>query len=161
MSNTVRVAAPVTLNSIVDGPGMRSVVWFQGCPHACPGCHNPATHAFDGGVVTTIEDIIDEVAKQPWRGVTISGGEPFMQAEALLKLVKGLHALGKTLWIYTGFTIEGLIASVPLAREILTYADTLVDGPYLQECRDPSLAFRGSTNQRLVDLKEFFDSEAI
>ena len=109
----------------------------------------------------TIEEIIEDVAKQPWRGVTISGGEPFMQAEALLELVKGLHALGKSLWIYTGFTIDRLIASVPLAQEILTYAQTLVDGPYLQECRDPSLEFRGSSNQRLVDLKEYFDSAAI
>lgn len=109
----------------------------------------------------TIEEIIEDVAKQPWRGVTISGGEPFMQAEALLELVKGLHALGKSLWIYTGFTIDRLIASVPLAQEILTYAQTLVDGPYLQECRDPSLEFRGSSNQRLVDLKEYFESAAI
>ena len=161
VSNTVRLASSLTRNSIVDGPGIRSVIWFQGCPHACPGCHNPATHAIDGGYTMTIEEIIDGVAKQPWKGVTISGGEPFMQAEALLKLVEGLHGLGKSVWIYSGFTLERLLESVPQAREILKYAQTLVDGPYIRELRDPLLEFRGSSNQRLVGVKEYFKSGTI
>ena len=140
--------------SIVDGPGYRFTVFVQGCPHNCPGCHNPQTHPFGGGRAADIRDHFREFCENPLlRGVTFSGGEPFCQPEPLTALAEKLHAKALDIWIYTGYTLEQLQArQEPAINALLETADVLVDGPFHQEERDLTLAFRGSRNQRVIDM---------
>lgn len=141
-------------DSIVDGPGLRLAVFTQGCPHACPGCHNPDTHDVLGGRLTKTEAILERLKKNPLlSGLTLSGGEPFLQPEACLMLAKGARALGLNVWIYSGYTYEALMKK-PEARELLAACDVLVDGPFVLAQRSLDLQFCGSRNQRLVDLKK-------
>lgn len=144
--------------SIVDGPGLRYVVFTQGCPHRCPGCQNPQTHPFEGGFEADLDQIVREVAEDPLlQGVTFSGGEPFAQAEALCPLAERLRALGKDIMVYSGYTLEQLLElarSQPAVGRLLRLSDILVDGPYLEAQRDLDLPFRGSANQRIIHLKE-------
>ena len=149
----LRIAGIVD-DSVVDGEGMRLTVFTQGCPHHCPGCHNPDTHDFQGGRETTPEAIIAEIDKNPLlSGVTFSGGEPFMQPAPLARLAKDVHARGLDVWSYSGYTLEELIARYnPAINALLEEIDVLVDGKYLEEQRDLTLSFRGSRNQRIIDL---------
>ena len=144
--------------SIVDGPGFRYVVFVQGCPHRCKGCHNPQTHSFEGGYQMAVEDIAQQVKENPLlSGVTFSGGEPFCQPEALCELAKLIKAMGKNIFVYSGYTLEQLAEmgkTRPAVIELLHLADTLVDGQYVEELRDLQLQFRGSSNQRIIDLRE-------
>ena len=146
--------------SIVDGPGFRYVVFTQGCPHHCPGCHNPQTHAFDGGYFTDARTVIAQIEENPLlAGVTFSGGEPFCQAPALCELGRMIKARGMHLMVYSGYTLEQLLEKgkrEPAVAELLHLADLLVDGPYREEERDLTLEFRGSRNQRLIDLPAYF-----
>lgn len=154
----LRIAGCVA-DSIVDGPGMRYTVFVQGCPHHCPGCHNPQTHDFAGGELADIDKIVQEVKANPLAaGVTFSGGEPFCQASALCVLGEKIRALGKNIVIYTGYTFEQLLQmgeQNPDILRLLHLADLLVDGPYVEAERDLTLQFRGSRNQRLIDLKQW------
>ena len=151
--------AGVIKESIVDGPGIRYTVFTQGCPHHCPGCHNPQTHDFSGGKEVPLEKILSEIRKNPLlQGVTFSGGEPFCQAAAFAELGRRIKALPcqLDLTVYSGFTFEKLMQMAQTdsdARSLLSICDILVDGPYLQEERDLSLHFRGSRNQRYLDLR--------
>lgn len=145
--------------SIVDGPGFRYVIFTQGCPHHCPGCHNPQTHDFDGGDLIYREKgekILQEIQENTLlAGVTFSGGEPFCQPAPLAEIAREIHALGKNVFTYTGYTYEKLceIAKKNTAvAELLRETDTLVDGPYIEALRDLDLQFRGSSNQRILDL---------
>lgn len=142
--------------SIVDGPGLRYVVFTQGCPHHCPGCHNPQTHNFAAGELRQIESIITDIAENPLlSGVTLSGGEPFAQAEACTELARQVHALGKDVLTYSGYTLEQLQHKAKTdawIAALLTETDTLIDGPYIEELRDLTLRFRGSSNQRIIQL---------
>jgi anaerobic ribonucleoside-triphosphate reductase activating protein len=144
-------------DSVVDGPGIRFVLFTQGCCHDCEGCHNPKTHDPEGGDLVAISDIVDRIKKTRLiRGVTFSGGEPFLQAAALVQLARQLRALGLNIVTYSGFTFEQLLekaAQDKAVKDLLSLSDILVDGPYVQAKRDLSLAFRGSRNQRLVDLR--------
>ncbi len=151
----IRIAGTVN-DSIVDGPGLRFTVFTQGCPHACPGCHNPETHDFAGGHITTTEELIARFSKNPLlSGVTLSGGEPFAQAEACAALAKAAHERGLTVWTYTGYTLEKLLScGDEAARALLAETDVLVDGPFLQDQRSLELTFCGSRNQRLVDVQK-------
>ena len=153
MSKPIRLAG-VIRESIVDGPGLRFVVFVQGCPHHCPGCHNPQSHDFSGGYDCDWEKILAEIKKNPLLdGVTLSGGEPLCQAEALLPLAKAVRALGLNIFIYTGDTLEHLLAqNDPQIMALLAQGDFLVDGPYIESQRDLTLLFRGSQNQRILDL---------
>lgn len=153
METSVRLAG-VVAESIVDGPGIRYVIFTQGCPHGCPGCHNPQTHAFAGGTDTPLQDILDAVDKNPFvRGVTLSGGEPFCQAAALLPLAVALKARGKHLMAYTGYTFEELLALPdPAVRGLLAELDLLVDGRFVEAEKSLELKFRGSANQRILDV---------
>lgn len=158
MSNTVcpetlRIAGIVP-GSIVDGPGIRFVIFTQGCPHHCPGCHNPQTHDPGGGSEADIPSILARIDSDPLlSGVTFSGGEPFFQAAALVPLAEAVKAWGKNLMIYTGYLYEQLLhRTQPGVRELLNLADLLVDGPFLQEAKDLTLPYRGSSNQRVIDL---------
>lgn len=154
MSTKLRLAG-VIRESIVDGPGIRFVVFSQGCPHRCPECQNPETHDASGGYDTTVENILDAMKENPiLQGVTLSGGDPFVQAAPLAKLAAGAHKLGLNVITYTGYTIEQLIGGLdahPGWRELLEQTDTLVDGPFLREQKSLSLRFRGSLNQRVID----------
>jgi len=143
-------------DSIVDGPGLRYTVFVQGCPHGCPGCHNPQTHSFDGGTKKTLASIMDEIRANPLLyGVTFSGGEPFCQADVLAVLGRQIREAGYSLMTYTGYTYEELLGMAEHdrgVRDLLEETDILVDGRFLIEQRDLELVFRGSRNQRLIDL---------
>ncbi len=142
--------------SIVDGPGIRYVVFVQGCPHHCPGCHNPQTHDFDGGHKQDIATILQEIDKNPLlSGVTFSGGEPFCQAEALAKLGKAIKERGLNLICYSGYTFEELLKlgeSKPEVFCLLELSDLLIDGKFILEEKSLNLPFRGSKNQRVLNV---------
>lgn len=135
----------------VDGPGLRTSIYFAGCTHHCPECHNRQTWDPAGGDEMTIDAIIDYVDEQDFN-VTFSGGDPLMQIDALLVLAKRIKDSGRNIWCYTGYTIEEILADKSL-RRILEYIDVLVDGRFDAATRDISLLFRGSANQRLIDVK--------
>lgn len=139
--------------SVVDGPGLRFVVFTQGCPHHCPGCHNPETHDPCGGKTVDTRDILARFDENPLlSGITFSGGEPFMQPYPLTVLAKAVKSRGKSVLIYTGYTLERLSEHKSAeVRELLSLADTLIDGPYVEALRDLDLTFRGSANQRVLD----------
>lgn len=148
--------------SIVDGPGIRYVIFVQGCPHHCPGCHNPQTHDFEGGTDADTEEILSEIRENPLlRGVTFSGGEPFCQPSVLARMARTVHAEGLDVVTYTGYLYEQLEEMAARDKEIenlLKETDILIDGPFLIAERDLSLLFRGSRNQRILNLKEMRSS---
>lgn len=141
--------------SIVDGPGLRFVVFTQGCPHGCPGCHNPDSHADDGGYLSDTDAIFSRFRENPLlSGITFSGGEPFMQSEALCSLAESVKGCGKHLMVYTGYTCEclaGVAKDNRAVRRLLELTDVLVDGPYRERLRNLELQYRGSSNQRVLD----------
>ena len=140
-------------DSIVDGPGIRTTIFSQGCPHHCPGCHNPETWAFGCGTKLEEEQIVQIVRSNPLcRGVTFSGGEPFAQAAGFAKLAKLLKARGYEVASYSGYTFESLLQGTPEQLELLGSIDILIDGPFLQAEKSLELAFRGSRNQRILDV---------
>lgn len=147
--------AGIIRESIVDGEGLRFVVFTQGCPHHCEGCHNPQTHDPNGGYEIEVERILKEFYKNPLlQGITISGGEPFLQAKALIPLLKEIKK-SKDVVIYTGYTIEKLQSmSDPVIDELLSYCDILIDGRFIQSEKDLTLTFRGSRNQRIIDMNK-------
>lgn len=146
--------AGIEPESIVDGPGFRLAVFAQGCPHHCPGCHNPQTHPFEGGKIMYTDELLAMLDKNPLlRGVTLSGGEPFCQPEAMAQLARQTHQRGKDVVCFTGYTLEQLLEMDDSnIRALLEQVDILIDGPYIEEQRDLTLLFRGSSNQRLIDL---------
>ena len=140
-------------DSIVDGPGIRMTVFAQGCPHHCPGCHNPETWAFGCGTPVPVEALLEEVQKNPLcKGVTFSGGEPFAQPEGFAKLAKLLKAQGYEVASYTGYTFEQLLEGTPAQRALLDTIDVLIDGPFLLSEKSLELNFRGSRNQRILNV---------
>ncbi len=145
----------VESESIVDGPGFRYVVFTQGCPHNCPGCHNPQTHPFEGGKMVTVEQLFQEICENPLlKGVTFSGGEPFCQPAPLAELGRMVHERGLDVVTFTGFLYEDLLAKQDEAvNALLAQTDVLIDGPFLLAEKDLTLHFRGSRNQRLIDMK--------
>lgn len=158
MENPMRIAG-VIKESIVDGPGIRFVLFFQGCPHKCEGCHNKSTWDIDGGYLCEVEKIVDEVKRNPLlNGITYSGGEPFLQIDAMLQINKQLSAFvgdNFNYMAYTGFTYEELQDMSkynPKITEILGQLDYLVDGRFIEEKRDLTGMFKGSSNQRFIDL---------
>lgn len=134
----------------VDGPGLRTSIYFAGCDHRCPGCHNPSTWDFNSGHPMTVDQLMAEIDYNGFN-VTFSGGDPLYQAEALIPLAKAIKASGKTIWCYTGFLYEQLCADDRYKR-LLDYIDVLVDGPFVESLLDPDLPFRGSSNQRIIQL---------
>lgn len=148
----IRVAGIVN-DSIVDGPGLRLAVFTQGCPHKCPGCHNPQSHDFAGGEIREVEAIIDEARENILLdGITLSGGEPFVQPEACAEIAKGAHESGLNVWCYSGYTFEQLIQGSESWLELLRNIDILVDGPFVMEQKTMNARFRGSANQRIIDV---------
>lgn len=143
-------------DSIVDGPGLRFAVFTQGCPHGCKGCHNPQSHAYDGGREEDTDALIALMKKNPLLdGLTLSGGEPFEQASACSVLARAAHELGLNVWTYTGYTYEELNGSFGEDYGALLQAtDVLIDGRFIQEQKSLELTFCGSRNQRLIDMKK-------
>lgn len=149
----LRIAGTVN-DSIVDGPGIRFTVFTQGCPHGCPGCHNPQTHDFSGGTVTDTDELLEKIKSNPLLdGVTFSGGEPFAQAQALAHLGRQIKRLGMDVITYTGYTFEQLYAdrSQNGWGELLSVTDYLIDGPFILAQKSYEVRFRGSKNQRYLD----------
>ena len=142
--------------SIVDGPGFRYVLFVQGCPHRCPGCHNPESHDFEGGTDMTAEEVFADIMKNPHlRGVTFSGGEPFEQVPAVLKLAGMIKEAGLSLMSYSGYTLEELRGRQDAETdELLGMLDILVDGRYVESLRNLTLIYRGSENQRVIDMNK-------
>ena len=143
----------IVQDSIVDGPGIRTTFFCQGCPHHCEGCHNPETWDFGCGTQVPVEDLVDVVKSNPLcRGVTFSGGEPFAQPEGFAKLAKLLKAEGYEVASYSGFTFEELLSGSDAQKELLSSIDILIDGPFVMAERSLEIAFRGSRNQRILDM---------
>lgn len=149
MNQLIRVAGIVDGTS-VDGPGLRTSIYTAGCAHECPGCHNPSTWPFDSGEAYTAGSLLQRIDANGFN-VTFSGGDPMYQADALLPLAAAIKQRGFTLWCYTGFLYEQLLL-IPAQAALLRHIDVLVDGPYIAALRDPGLRFRGSSNQRLIDV---------
>lgn len=143
-------------HSIVDGPGIRMVVFAQGCPHRCPGCHNPETHLPLGGEKRSVDELLVYYEESNLlRGVTLSGGEPFWQAKAFSCLAKAIRERGGDVITYTGYYYEVLQKmNDPDVDALISYTDLLIDGPFIKELKTLTLAFRGSSNQRLIPLSE-------
>lgn len=145
----------IITDSIVDGPGIRTAVFAQGCPHHCPGCHNPETWAFGCGTAMSPERILEIVKSNPLcRGVTFSGGEPFAQAADFAALARLLKARGYEVASYSGFTFEALLEGTDDQRALLGSIDILIDGPFLLAERSLEVPFRGSRNQRILDVPQ-------
>ena len=146
----------VIRESIVDGPGIRFVVFAQGCPHRCIDCHNPQTWPYEGGKAVTVGELVAQIANNPLlRGVTLSGGEPFCQPGPMAALAKAIHAIGKDVVVYTGYLYEELLERAKLEPDVLALlecADVLVDGPFVTALKSYELQYKGSSNQRSIDL---------
>lgn len=140
-------------DTMVDGPGFRTSIYCAGCRHQCPGCHNPQSWDFKGGQAMTTDDIMRIIEADPYaQGVTFSGGDPMYQPEGFADLARAIRKrTEKTIWCYTGFTFEVLVNN-PRQRALLELIDVLVDGPFIKAERDETLCFRGSRNQRLIDV---------
>ena len=140
---------------MVDGPGFRTAIYCAGCRHQCPGCHNPQSWDFSGGRSATTDELMRIIEADPYtRGVTFTGGDPMYQPEGFAELASAIRQRTpqKDIWCYTGFTFEQLLTN-PRQRVLLEQIDVLVDGPFLREQRDETLLFRGSRNQRIIDVQ--------
>ncbi len=139
-------------DTTVDGPGFRTSIYCAGCRHHCPGCHNPQSWDFEAGRNMEVDELMQDIKSDPFADVTFSGGDPFFQAEAFAELARRIKVeTRKTIWAYTGFLYENLLEN-PAHRALLEQLDVLVDGPFIQSLRDADLLFRGSSNQRLIDV---------
>jgi len=147
----IRIAGLVP-ESFVDGDGIRFAIFMQGCKRHCAGCHNPETHALDGGRLVDTKEIIAAIKKNPLLdGITLTGGEPLLQICAANELARAAKNLGLNVWCYTGYTFENL---PPNAETLLENIDVLIDGEFIESLRDLELQFRGSHNQRIIDIKK-------
>ncbi|MCR5270152.1 MAG: anaerobic ribonucleoside-triphosphate reductase activating protein [Prevotella sp.] len=139
-------------DTMVDGPGFRTSIYCAGCRHQCSGCHNPQSWDFEGGHTMTTDEIMSVIEADPFANVTFSGGDPMYQPEGFTELAKAIKTrTDKDIWCYTGFTFESLVSN-PRQKALLEKIDVLVDGPFVKSQRDETLHFRGSRNQRLIDV---------
>ena len=163
--NKIRLAADLQSDSIVDGPGLRTVIWTQGCSHNCKGCQNPQTWDFNGGALVPLDmvyEAIDELEYQ--QGITFSGGDPMYQPYACTKIAEYCKKKGYNIWVYTGFTYEELMKMAEKDSIYLKFfknIDVLVDGKFVLKERDLNMLFRGSRNQRLIDMPKTLESNEI
>lgn len=159
----IRLAADLQQDSIVDGLGIRTVIWTQGCSHNCPACHNPVTHDFNGGDLVELDDVIYVLESLEGQdGVTFSGGDPMFQAKECAILARKVHELGMNVWAYTGFTYEELIEKGNKdILEFLFEIDVLIDGKFEINKKSLDLQFRGSSNQRIIDVQNSLENHQI
>ncbi len=154
----IRLAGPIQSDSIVDGEGIRTVIWTQGCIHNCYGCHNPETHSFEAGTLVDTDDVIkilDNLKGQD--GITLSGGDPMCQVDACLVIARHAKKIGLNVWCYTGYTFEQLLKMSETKSsilELLQNIDMLVDGKFILEEKSLEVQFRGSKNQRIIDVQK-------
>lgn len=164
MDKNIRLAG-ITYESLVNGPGMRRVYFTQGCRHKCPGCQNPSTHCINGGEDRNMDELIDDLKDNPMlRGVTFSGGDPFEQADKCAYMAKRIKELNLNIWCYTGYTFEQILENKDSRegwREFLDNIDVLVDGLFIIDKMDENLKFRGSSNQRIIDVKESLNTGSV
>ncbi|MBR2519811.1 MAG: anaerobic ribonucleoside-triphosphate reductase activating protein [Selenomonadaceae bacterium] len=154
----IRIAGLVP-ESFVDGDGIRFAIFFQGCKRNCEGCHNPETHSLDGGKLIDTEEIISALKKNSLLdGITLTGGEPFLQIDAANELARAAKNFGLSVWCYTGYTFEELDGD---AQKLLDNVDVLIDGEFVESLRDLELIFRGSSNQRIIDVKKSREQKKI
>lgn len=158
MVKTIRLAAEIQPDSILDGEGIRTIIWTQGCSHNCLGCQNPQTHSFEGGFLKDIEELKAELKSLEYQdGITLSGGDPLFQIDACLEISKYAKSIGLNVWCYTGFLFEDLLEMSKKNKKLLQLLETidvLVDGPFLLEQKSYDVVFRGSKNQRILDVKK-------
>lgn len=148
---TVRIQ-DILFETMADGEGLRTSIYFQGCHHGCKGCHNPQTWDMNGGYEVTIDYLLDLIIDDEFADVTFSGGDPLYQCDAVTELARRIkEETNKTIWCYTGFTYEEILDNAWLSQ-ILPYIDVLVDGPFVEELKTTELSFRGSSNQRIIKL---------
>jgi len=161
-SEYIRLAADLQSDSIVDGPGLRTVIWTQGCAHHCKGCQNPQTWDFNGGGLVSVDDVLEAIDELEYQtGITFSGGDPMYQVEACDRIAAYCKDKGYNIWVYTGFTYEEVLKlseKNPTYMDFLKKIDVLVDGRFILEQRDLNLLFRGSRNQRLIDMPKTLES---
>lgn len=158
----IRLARDLQPDSIVDGEGIRTVIWTQGCIHNCPFCHNPETHSFDGGILvdtSRIKEVLKEIKGQT--GITFSGGDPMAQPKECTEIAKYAKEIGLNVWCYTGYTYEKLLTMGEDYTNFLKYIDVLVDGPFLIKEKSFDVKFRGSKNQRLIDVKKTLNNNEV
>ena len=142
----IRIAG-IEKESVVDGEGIRYAVFMQGCLRKCKGCHNPSTHALDGGEIMDTSEIIEDIKKNPlMSGITLTGGEPLLLLDAAVELARETKKLGLNVWCYTGYKFE------EIPQKLLNVVDVVVDGAFVEELKDLTLNFRGSSNQRIIKL---------
>lgn len=160
-NKTIRLASPMQEDSFVDGPGVRMVIWTQGCRHHCPNCHNPQTWDTEGGTLYSVEQLQQQIRDaQLQSGLTLSGGEPFLQIDPLLEIVRTAKEKQLNIWAYSGFTYEELLADERRKR-LLVQLDVLVDGKFVNERKDYRLVFKGSRNQRIIDVQKSLQSGSV
>lgn len=161
----IRLASKLERGSIVDGEGIRAVVWTQGCPHNCPMCHNPETHDYNGGFLKDIEELKKEINTLDSEvGVTLSGGDPFVQPEACLEIAKYCHSIDLNVWCYTGYTYEQLLkksSEEPVIMDFLKEIDVLIDGRFIYKLKSLEARFRGSKNQRVIDIPKTLEKNSV
>ncbi len=159
---SIRLASLIH-DSIVDGEGLRTVIFTQGCPHKCVGCHNQASIPYDGGQILSIDDVVKDVLDRDLKRVTFSGGEPFVQAESCYRIAKILKEQGYSLWSYSGYTIDALLRHKdPYIKKFLSQIDILIDGRFILAERSLQTLFRGSKNQRIIDVpKSLKENKAV
>lgn len=154
----IRLASELQTDSIVDGEGIRTVIWTQGCSHNCKGCHNPETHSFEDGFLIDVENLKKELLEVKHQdGITLSGGDPMFQPEPVLEIAKFCKAHNLNIWCYTGFTFEkllGMSKKNSTIKELLENIDVLVDGKFVLKEKSLNLYFKGSKNQRVLDMKK-------
>ncbi len=140
-------------DTMVDGPGFRTAIYCAGCKHHCKGCHNPQSWDFNNGTMMSTRQIMDIIKQDPFANVTFSGGDPMFQPEGFTELAEAIRMeTNKTIWCWTGYKFEMLLR-MPKQRRLLELIDVIVDGPFIEAQKDPDLLFRGSRNQRLIDVK--------
>lgn len=141
-------------DTMVDGPGFRTSIYCAGCPNHCPECHNPQSWDINNGTMTSTEDLLKEIMSDPFANVTFSGGDPMFQAEGFAELARAIRKeSSKDIWCFTGYKYENLLKN-PAQRALLEQIDVLVDGPFIEEQKDITLKFKGSANQRVIDMEK-------
>lgn len=164
MSKNIRLSG-IAYESLVNGPGMRRVFFSQGCKHNCKGCFNPDTHSFDGGEEKNMDELIKDVLRNPMiKGVTFSGGDPFERAEEFSYMAKKFRENNINVWSYTGYMFEDIMSNLDIRngwKELINNIDVLVDGRFEEDKKEEGLKFRGSSNQRIIDIPKSIKSNKI
>lgn len=158
MNNSINIL-DIIRGTTVDGPGFRTSIYIAGCRHACPGCHNPSSWDFNAGSPYSIDEIMEIIEEEDF-DVTLSGGDPLYHPEFVKEIIGKVHSLEHNVWIYTGFLWEEIISS-PLLLDAIREADVIVDSPFILALRDTDLLFRGSSNQRIIDVQKSISGDIV